>query len=506
MKKNKPVALIILDGFGYRKESTYNAIFKASTPHLDRWFAQFPHTLLNASAHAVGLLPQYLSNSEVGHSIIGSGRVFKQPVTLLHEAITDKTFFSHPVLLTQLQHLKNSGGRLHIMGLLSDAGAHSDSQQLYAYLSLAQQHGIKQTFIHSFLDGRDTPPQSADQYLSPLQSFLKTQNYGSLGSLHGRFYAMDRDNHWERTEQSYRVLTDPHPTPLRSWEEVIESNYQQGITDEFIPPVRLDPASHITPGDGIIFFNIRQDRARQLTATFVEESFNHFPTQNIPLTFFITPISYAAHLKTTVLYPQQPLSHTLKEALSNADRTLFTIAETEKYAHVTYFFDGYHEEPFKHETRMLIPSLPDKKYSAHPCMSAPQITQAVLHSLITHPCDFYLINYANADMVGHSGNFKETVKAVECLDAQLGLLYKAFVEDHNGTLIITADHGKAEAMYDSTHHQSHTAHTNNPVPFLVISQHTPTPSVAHLKELADIAPYILTLMNIPIPHEMKKGA
>ncbi|HSW74104.1 MAG TPA: 2,3-bisphosphoglycerate-independent phosphoglycerate mutase, partial [Candidatus Limnocylindria bacterium] len=364
------------------------------------------------------------------------------------------------------------------------------------------QCGITRMYIHPFLDGRDTPPQSATTYLTQLSQELGKRTYGSIGSLQGRWYAMDRSSNWDRTEQSYKMLTSTQATPRLTWQEVLKTNYAAGITDEFIPPTRLDPNSTLGPGDGIIFINTRADRARQLTAAFVDPAFDTFPTQKLNLSFFMTPVFYGQHLATTILYPTKQLANTLKQVLAAADNTIFTIAETEKYAHVTYFFDGGSEQPVAHETRVLVPSLPLKDYSQAPCMSAPEITDAVIKSLTTNPCDFYLINYANADMVGHSGNFEATVAAIECLDTELQKLYALVVEKLDGTLIITADHGNAEEKWDKKHNQPRTAHTNNPVPFLVLSKHaTPLPP---LEGLADIAPYILQCMSLPIPAEMKK--
>lgn len=500
MKQVVPTALVILDGFGYSEITENNAVYHAKTPFIKYATEHYWHTLLRASGTAVGLPDGYIGNSEVGHLTIGSGRIIPQPIRIIHDAIADRSFFTNHILVNNLQKIRQSGGSLHIMGLLSDAGVHSDIEHIYAYLDAAHQNNIQSVYIHAFLDGRDTPPQSASSYLEQLDDALSSFEYGSIASIHGRFYAMDRDNHWDRTEKSYQVLAYGQPCITRPWQEILEEQYAQGITDEFIMPIQLDPTSSIRDGDGIIFTNVREDRARQLTACFVDPHFNHFKIKKIALSCFITPVLYAPYLKTAVLFKQEPILNTLKDVLSAHHKTIFSIAETEKYAHISYFFTGKREEPVPGETRVLIPSLSVKNYAHNPCMSAPEITAAVCSSLKNNPHDFYLINYANADMVGHSGDFAATVKAIECLDTQLKHLYEIIVEQMGGTLYITADHGKAEQMYDAASHQEKTAHTHNPVLFIAINKKKEDRS-GHLTltELAHIAPFILHNMDIPIP-------
>jgi 2,3-bisphosphoglycerate-independent phosphoglycerate mutase len=593
MNRNKPVALVILDGFGYRNDPRYNAIQHARTPHLDFLFATYPHTLLKASGTAVGLLPGFMGNSEVGHLTIGSGRVIPQPITRLHEAITNGSFFENPQLVQALATIKEKNSTLHIMGLLSDGGVHSYDEDLFAFLRAAQNAGLKKVIVHPFLDGRDTPPQSAGIYLEKLEHVLKELGIGMIGSLHGRWFAMDRDHNWERTAACYNILTTPKtaslenfkisnsPFPTKSevtspttsldfalsakevknefyspiftsWRAALDHYYHENITDEFIPPTSLG-APGIKDGDGIIFFNYRPDRARQLTQLFLDasvrdtinasrhtkfnkdlhEMINTSVSEKINLNeleknatnllsdsvikspqlcVFLTPVSYglssntpATNLSQVWMLDPIPVPNTLKEVLVAHDKTIFTIAESEKYAHVTYFFCGGKEEALSNEIRLLIPSIPVKTYIDHPAMSAPLITDSIVKSLEKRPKDFYLINYANADMVGHSGNFGATVKAVECLDEQIAQLYTAVVEKQGGTLLITADHGNAELMADPETGAPLTAHTTNPVPFIQISPETYHKAVPlDLKELADIAPYILTLMKLPIPSEMVK--
>lgn len=512
-----PVALVILDGFGYAEKQAYNAIAQAYTPHLDSWFARYPHTLLDASGTVVGLPKHRAGNSEVGHLTIGSGRTIPQPITIVNNAIDDNSFFHIPTLQKELEKLKKNQGTLHIMGLLSDGGVHSDEKHLYALIQAALQNGIVNIVVHPFLDGRDTPPQSAYGYLERLENTLHQYGHGTIGSIHGRWYAMDRDHNWERTQKTYNILVGynapnrnhreakNYPTKKTDWRSVLAHSYAKKITDEFIVPVQLNPSSTITPYDGIIFYNFRPDRARQLTEAFVNPTNHPFTHKQIPLTFFITPITYGHSIKTIPLFTIPSINNTLKEVLANAKKTIFSIAETEKYAHVTYFFSGYKEQPFSTEERHLIPSKHTKNYIRHPKMSALHITRTVNQSLTHNPHDFYLINYANADMVGHSGNFEATVKAIECLDKQLKALYNQIVKKMNGTLIVTADHGKAEDMFNAHTGQPNTAHTTNKVPFMVVKQSTTMGNhqKLNLHKLSDIAPYILTLMQLPVPPDMK---
>lgn len=504
-KAKKPVALVILDGMGHSPKLAHNAVSVAKTPNLNAWSKEFPQALLKASGPAVGLLPGDIGNSEVGHLAIGSGRIVQQSVSIIHEAIEDGTFGKNSVLIKNFETLKKSGGRLHLMGLLSDSSVHSHTKHLEALLKIARQHGIKKVFIHAFLDGRDTPPQSARQYLDALEKTIKKIGLGTIASLHGRFYAMDRNHNWERTEQSYRTLTQKQNTLFPGWQETLEHNYHEEITDEFIQPTQLDSESVIQSGDGIIFFNFRPDRARQLTATFVNPQFDHFSVEKIEPLFFITPTRYSSDLETTVLYERKPIANTLPDILHKHGKRMFAIAETEKYAHVTYFFSGGREQALPNETHVLVPSITTHNYVNLPEMSAQKITEAVLESLKHDPCDFYLINYANADMVGHSGNMAATVKAIEYLDTQVKKLYDQVVTKMNGTLLITADHGNAEMMFDEKTQQPHTAHTTNEVPFIAIKNdlrgsHKKLP----LTQLTDIAPFILNLMGLEVPKEMKR--
>ena len=506
MKKNNPTALIILDGFGYRKEKKYNAIAHAYIPHFNAWWQTYPHALLAASGFAVGLPDGMIGNSEVGHLTIGAGRVLDQPMKMWLDAIENNSFDQNKTLHEQFTKLLDVQGRLHVIGLLSDAGVHGHEKQVHAVIASAIYAGIKKIIVHPILDGRDVSPQSAYYYLDRLEQLAKQYNHGTviIGSLHGRFYAMDRDHHWDRIEKSYRVLTENWQQPYELWERVLERHYAHNITDEFILPTQLCADAIIHNGDGIIFCNVRPDRARQLAMCFVQPEKIPFVIKPLNLTFFITPIEYADTIKTNVLLERNAVRSTLKDVLAEYGKTIFTIAETEKYAHVTYFFRGEKEALVATETRHMVESLALKGYSEHPEMCAQEITQAVIESLRNNSLDFYLINYANADMVGHSGSFGATIKAVEFLDKQLGVLYEEIVKKRNGTLYITADHGKAEDMFDESTHQPRTAHTNNKVPFLMIKNGTENDGELGLKELSDIAPFILRNMGLRVPNEMIK--
>lgn len=503
MKTKQITVLVILDGFGISDNTQSNAITHAHTPNLDEWFTHYPHTILQAAGNAVGLPKGYIGNSEVGHLTIGSGRIIQQPLSIINNAIEDGTFFTNPILTKQLDIIAHTKKTLHIMGLLSDAGVHSHEKHLYAFIKSAVDHDIQNIIVHPFLDGRDVLPQSAAIYLQRLEQFLQPYPHVKIGSLHGRFYAMDRDKNWDRTAASYHTLAEPSTNQFATWQAVLDHYYQQNIFDEFIPPTQLAAMKPIQGDDAIIFFNFRPDRARQLTASFTQSDFNGFPTQKLPLTAFITPVSYGDKYKTIILFSETPIKNTLKEVLAHHEKTIFSIAETEKYAHVTYFFNGEKEEIQKGETQIMIPSIKTKTYINYPCMSAPEITAQVLTSLRNDPADFYLINYANADMVAHSGDFDATVKAIECLDMELSKLFAEVVTHMDGTLYITADHGHAEYMYDEKQHQPHTAHTANPVPFIMIKKDLKDSHLQlSLTQLADIAPFILQQMGLHIPKEM----
>ncbi|KKP36096.1 MAG: 2,3-bisphosphoglycerate-independent phosphoglycerate mutase [candidate division TM6 bacterium GW2011_GWF2_32_72] len=503
--KKFPQALIILDGFGYRKETKYNAIAQAHKPTIDMLMANYPHTIIKASGEAVGLLPDNMGNSEVGHRTIGTGRIIQQPLTTIHKAIDDKSFFEKSILKNDLEKIKELGTTLHIMGLLSDAGVHAHIKHLFAYLDAAKTAGLTKIIVHPFLDGRDMPPESGIKLLKSLKNKLRELQVGKIGSICGRFYAMDRDKNWMRTKEAYDLLTQKQSESFSNWKKHIKNFYDEGITDEFIPPFQVDPSSTIKNQDGIIFFNFRPDRARQLTAAFVDPNFNEFPTKKLELAFFLATRNYSSELNCDVLFEEEPVTkNTLMEILNENGISTFRIAETEKYAHITYFFNGGKETTLNLEERVLIPSLVAKNYIEHPEMSAKKITAAIINSLENNPKDFYLINYANADMVGHSGNMEATIKAIECLDKQVKQLYEEIIEKQDGTIYLTADHGNAEEMFDETTNQPITSHTKNPVPFVWINKKLEGKTAnIPVTQLSEIAPFVLKEIGLNVPDGMK---
>jgi 2,3-bisphosphoglycerate-independent phosphoglycerate mutase len=487
--QNRPTALVILDGFGYKEEEEHNAIAQASMPHFNQLLSTYPATILKSAGTSVGLPEGYNGNSEVGHLTIGCGKIIKQPLTQIEDAIADKSFYSKKSLIQSFERLKKNKKTLHIMGLLSDGGVHSSIKHLFAFLDVAHQQQLTNIVIHPFLDGRDVAPHSAHVYLEQLETKLKELNIGSIGTLHGRFYAMDRNRNWQHTQKSYQVLTQPQPYTT-SWKEALEKTYDKKLSEEFLHPVALEKNKYVKKGDGVICFNFRADRARQLTSYLLDKD-----DTKEKLAFFITPVGYGSNYKTTVLFEKTEIPHTLTQFLHDHGNSIFTIAETEKYAHVSYFFNGGREEKLEHETRILVPSITRKKYDIHPEMSANTITEAVVDSLRYNPHDFYVINYANADMVAHTGNFKATLQALECLDKQIGILVEEVVKKRNGILYITSDHGNAEEMYDSATQTEKTSHTTNPVFFIMAAKDVENINLElPITQLSDIAPFVAQIM------------
>lgn len=491
VQKRPPVALIILDGFGYSSAQEGNAIRQAYMPTVNSWYQRYPYALLQASGEAVGLLPGMIGNSEVGHITIGAGKVVQQPITVLLEMIHNQTFLRNPILVKAFSYVKHKKVPLHLIGLLSDAGVHGHEHILYALIASALHHDVDTIILHLFLDGRDVPPRSAAFYLEKLESVIRNFKRGTviIGSVHGRFYAMDRDEHWDRTEKSIALLIGKAQQRAPHWRAVLDSSYAEKIYDEFILPTSLNKDAFIRTGDGVIFFNTRPERMHQLVSMLLN--------QGPRLGFVITTTPYSKELPADVLYERSPVEITLLDRIAQEGLTIFTITESEKYAHVTYYISGERVIERPQEHRVRIPSLRLASYSDAPAMSAAQITDAIIASLNQAPCDFYLVNYANADMVGHSGNLQATIEAVQILDHELGRLYKTIVIEHKGTMFVTADHGNAEEMWDYEHNQPHTAHTLNQVPFFMISPSVTQTSLLPLHNLADIAPFILSYLRLP---------
>lgn len=501
MVANTPMVLIILDGWGYSENQQYNAIAEAKTPHWDRWWATQPHLLLDCSGSSVGLPDAQMGNSEVGHMHIGAGRRIPQDFTRINEAIASGEFFNTPLIIQTIQSLKASHHSLHLMGLLSPGGVHSHEHHLFALLKLCHQLDFRQVCLHLFLDGRDTPPKSAQQSLARLEAELKSYPVGKIVSIAGRYYAMDRDQRWERIQPVYQMMTEAVcESHFKTAEEAIDHFYQEGINDEFIPPSIIGQGQAIAEGDALFFFNFRADRARQLTQVFLQDSFTGFERCKRPrLSTFISMTGYDKNLPTQAAFPSMDLKNTLGEVFAKQGLSQLRIAETEKYAHVTFFFNGGSEQVFPAEERILIPSPKVATYDLQPEMSAPELTRTLIKAIEEARYQVIICNFANADMVGHTGNFAATVKAIETLDTCLGEIAAA-VDSQGGCIFVTADHGNAEQMYNEHSHQIQTAHTTEPVPLLFIGQGW------HFKaqkgSLVDIAPTLLAVLGIDTPKEM----
>jgi len=501
MAKSPTTVLLILDGWGYSEEHAHNAIAKAHTPQWDQWWKTRPHILLEASGTPVGLPTAQMGNSEVGHMHIGAGRVIPQDLTRINNAIADEVFFNNAVLVSAIKDASEKGHALHMLGLLSPGGVHSHEEHLFAFLALCAKHHFKNVFLHLFLDGRDTPPQSALASLKKLQDELIKHPVATISSITGRYYAMDRDQRWDRVEPVYRLLTEQlSPHQFNTPKDAIEAFYAENIHDEFIPPSIIGTGKAIEEGDAVFFFNFRADRARQLTQAFLDEQFTSFHRNKHPkLRTFISMTHYADNLPTTPAFPPLALHNTLGEVIAEHGLTQLRIGETEKYAHVTFFLNGGSEQIFANEERILIPSPKVATYDLKPEMSAVELTHELVLAILSRKHDVIICNYANADMVGHTGNFAATVQAIECLDRALHDIGQALMSV-GGQLLITADHGNAEAMFDEGTHQPHTAHTSKPVPFMYIGEGWDFNTTEG--SLIDIAPTLLTLIGITPPKDM----
>lgn len=501
MKKNAPLVLMILDGWGYNETNKHNAIAKAHTPQWDEWWKNAPHILLEASGLPVGLPEEQMGNSEVGHMHIGAGRVIQQDFTRINQSIAQGEFANNPLFADLLNDLKKTGKSLHLMGLFSPGGVHSHEQHLFALLALCDSKQFDQVCLHLFLDGRDTPPQSALDSIERLNKELKAHPVGKICSISGRYYAMDRDKRWERMYPVYTLLTEGKSNhQFNDAQAAVKSYYEQNLSDEFIPPTLIGNIKPIEDGDAILFFNFRADRARQLTSMFIDPTFEGFNRASCPkLSYFVTMTEYDKNLPTLNVFPPIPLNNTLGEIVSRHGLKQLRIAETEKYAHVTFFFNGGNEHIFPDEQRIMIQSPKVATYDLQPEMSAPELTAALVEVINNQKYDLIICNYANADMVGHSGNFDATVRAIECLDQCMSQVWQALAKQ-GGRLLITADHGNAEEMFDETTHQAHTAHTSQPVPLIYVG------SDWHFSQLTgsliDVAPTVLALLGIDPPAEM----
>lgn len=501
----QPVVLVILDGFGINPRKEFNAIANASTPNLDALLRDYPNSRLSMSGLDVGLPAGQMGNSEVGHVILGAGRIVYQDLTLIHKDIDEGSFYHNKVLLDALRKTKAKSDRLHLMGLLGDGGVHSHQRHLEAILEMAKGERLGAVYLHLFLDGRDTPPASAEQFMLDLNEKLKAFPEVKIATVSGRYYAMDRDKRWDRVEKAYVCLTEGIGNQAASALEAIRNGYKNRVTDEFLLPTAIGgaaPQGLIRDGDGVIFFNFRADRARELTRALTEPDFKEFPRpRRIELATYTTMTRYDETFNNPVAYAPREVRKILCELASRAGIKQLRIAETEKYAHVTYFFNGGEEKKFPGEERILIPSPKDvATYDLKPEMSARPVTEALVKHLREQDVGLVIANYANADMVGHTGNFAASVKAVEVIDECLGKVVDA-VLDKQGKLIITADHGNIEQLIDYDTGMPHTAHTTNLVPVILIDEQHRRCRLNQGTAI-DVAPTVMQLLEIPLPPEM----
>lgn len=500
----KPMVLVILDGYGYREEQQDNAILNAKTPVMDALWAKRPHTLIDASGLEVGLPDRQMGNSEVGHVNLGAGRIVYQDLTRLDVEIKERTFFANPVLTNAVDQAKNAGKAVHIMGLLSAGGVHSHEDHIMAMVELAAERGAEKIYLHAFLDGRDTPPRSAEASLKKFEDKFAALGKGRVASIVGRYYAMDRDNRWDRVEKAYDLMTLAQ-SEFQADTAVagLQAAYARDENDEFVKAtvIRAEGQADaaMEDGDTLIFMNFRADRAREITRAFVNADFDGFARKKVVNLNFVMLTEYAADIKTAVAYPPASLANTFGEWMAKNDKTQLRISETEKYAHVTFFFNGGVEEPFAGEERILINSPKVATYDLQPEMSSAELTEKLVAAIENGKYDTIICNYPNGDMVGHTGVMEAAIKAVEALDNCIEQVTKA-VESVGGQLLITADHGNAEQMRDPATGQAHTAHTNLPVPLIYVGEKNV--KVVEGGKLSDIAPTMLSLMGMEIPQEM----
>lgn len=496
-----PVALIILDGFGLREETKGNAVFHAKKPNFDRLKAAYSYTTLTACGEAVGLPEGQMGNSEVGHLNIGAGRIVYQSLTRVNKSIREGDFFKNEQLLNAVEHAKKNNSALHLMGLLSDGGVHSHFEHLFALLKLAKDEGLEKVYVHGFLDGRDVSPQSSLEFIRRTAEVMKEVGIGKFATIAGRYYAMDRDKRWDRVESTYRMLVDGVGEKFATASAGVEASYEKGIHDEFVEPFVIEkegkPVATIEDGDAVVFYNFRPDRAIQLSRAFTDKNFNEFVTTKFEDLKFVTFTHYSDEVIADVVFNKEDLVDTLGEVIAANGLTQLRIAETEKYPHVTFFMSGGKEDEFEGEDRILIASPKVATYDLQPEMSAYEVTDALLEVIGNDSKDAIILNFANPDMVGHSGMLEPTVKAIETVDECLGKIIDAILAK-GGTAIITADHGNADEVIN-IEGEPMTAHTTNPVPVII------TEKELSLREdgiLADLAPTMLKLLGVKQPEKM----
>jgi 2,3-bisphosphoglycerate-independent phosphoglycerate mutase len=504
-----PVVLLILDGFGHNENMADNAIAQANTPNLDALKLKYPHTLINASEHYVGLPDGQMGNSEVGHLNMGAGRIVFQDFERINNSIASGEFFKHVALVKALQNLKANNKALHIFGLLSDGGVHSHIDHIFAMLEMAAQQGLQHVYVHAFLDGRDTPPISAAPYIAALEDKIKALGVGKIASVSGRFYSMDRDKRWERVAPAYNMIVNGEAEFVAATaSEALHNAYARRESDEFVKctiiKAPLGASPRLEDGDAVVYMNFRSDRARQLTDAILNEKFDGFARSRVvQLSNFFTLTQHDVNQnKAAPIFAATSVPNTFGEYMQNLGLTQLRIAETEKYPHVTFFFNGGEETVFKGEDRIMVPSPKVATYDLQPEMSAPEVTDKLVEAINSKKYNAIICNYANGDMVGHTGNIQAAIKAIETLDTCVGRVVAA-AQRTGAEVIITADHGNAEQMHDADNNQLHTQHTTNLVPFIYVGRKaTISKSSANIGALSDVAPTLLAMMGVPQPAEM----
>lgn len=499
MTKKKPVMLVIMDGFGCSTNEKDNAVAQADLKVLPTLWKEYPHSYLGASGEDVGLPDGQIGNSEVGHLNIGAGRIVYQALTKITKDIKDGTFFKKPVLVEAMENAKKKGSALHLLGLVSPGGVHSSEQHLFGLLQMAKQYGLQKVYVHAFLDGRDVLPRSAGEYLQELEDKCQELGVGEIATISGRYYAMDRDKRWERVEKAYQAVALGEGNTAPDAQTCLKNSYAADVSDEFVVPTVIHKHP-VEDGDSLVFFNFRPDRARQLTTAFVSDDFTGFVRPKKLDVYFATMTRYEDDLPAHVVYDKETIPNTLGEVLAKAGKTQLRIAETEKYAHVTYFFNGGEETPNSGEDRILVPSPKVATYDLQPEMNAPIVTEKVIAQIKAAKYDMIMLNFANPDMVGHTGVLKAAVKAVETVDTCVGQIIEA-LKTVDGQLLIIADHGNAEQMADPETGCPYTAHTTNHVPCILVSEEHKHDTLQD-GILADVAPTLLQLAGMDIPAEM----
>lgn len=504
----KPTMLLIMDGWGERAERENNAVAIADTPVWDVLTKKYPYVQITAHGEDVGLPEGLMGNSEVGHLNLGAGRIVWQEITRLSKAIRDGSFFKQPVLVEAARRARDKGRGLHLIGLVSDGGVHSSPDHYYALLELAKREGMppERVFFHALTDGRDTPPKSGIEHVRLLTEEMKKTGVGRVATVSGRYWAMDRDKRWDRVEKAWRCLVFGEGVHEKDPVRAIANAYERGETDEFIKPIKMtdkngEPLGLMQNGDSLIFFNFRGDRPREITRAFTDEDFKEFATLEKPDLFYVTMTEYEKGLNVRVAYAPMRLQNIMADAIADNGMSAFHTAETEKYAHVTFFFNGGVEKPWPGEERLLIPSPKVATYDLQPEMSEPEVAEKAVERILSGSYDFIVLNFANCDMVGHTGVLEAAIKAVEAVDEGVGKVVDAILKTE-GRVLITADHGNAEEMWDDKNNMPHTAHTTNPVPCVLVGKDTAGMKLREGGRLADVAPTLLDLMGLEQPAEM----